>query len=149
MSKLVILRPHTTYARVRSWDSEYEICGGKSDIWTRFSDGMPVFPVHIIPPMLRTNIHQRDAFNRSANWRSLAAYEKQSCFGSREHSVENYFHFLLKGLITQPVGTGTLRTEISFGLPVSDVGIHQSHTPYKVIYKWKTWGAVKDKWVVL
>ena len=67
MSQLVILRPHTTYARVRSWDSEYEIYGEKSDIWTRFSDGISVFPVYIIPPILRTHIHIHAAFNRSAN----------------------------------------------------------------------------------
>jgi hypothetical protein len=67
MSLLVILRPHTTYARVRSWDSEYEICGGISDIWTRFSDGISVLPVHIIPPVLRTLIHIHAAFNRIAN----------------------------------------------------------------------------------
>lgn len=88
--------PHTTYARVRSWDSEYKICGGKSDIWTRFPDGVSVFPVPIIPPVLRTPTHIHAAFNRSANWRSLGAFEKQSCSGSREHSVEKYFHFSLE-----------------------------------------------------
>ena len=73
----------TAEARVRSWVSPCEICGGQSDTGTCFSATTSVFPCQYNSTIAPYSLHIHFAVIRRTNGRSLGAFRKAVIFGNR------------------------------------------------------------------
>jgi hypothetical protein len=76
-------------AQVRYWASLHGICGGHSSTWSGFSPSTSLFPVNIIPLMLRTHLHLKTKeTNKQAKAWELSKKAKQNI---KEHGQKSKF----------------------------------------------------------
>ena len=83
MSDAVSRLPVTKEARLRSYVSLLEVCGGQSGAETGFSPKFRLSSINIIPPMRHSHLQLHVALTRRTNVRILGAFGKQCSFGNR------------------------------------------------------------------
>jgi hypothetical protein len=76
-------RPITVETQDRSQVNPCETCGGHCGNGTGFPPSSSVFPVSIVPPMLRTLNHLHVAFTRRTLGRIFEHFYQQSSFRNR------------------------------------------------------------------
>ena len=74
MAQAVIRRPFRVEARVRSQASPYEICGGRVAVEQGFLRVVLLYPISVVPPMLRA-LHVHVSFTSRTSGRSMGTFQ--------------------------------------------------------------------------